>query len=206
MAIEETPQITVNGERIPEYEFDMLWAAPAQANSNHITSPTVQTATYAPRGKFYQDKYIPPEVGRKGYLNALQDEAVTTNYRQYAPLTSRRITHVDRNGSLNFYTEEMRRAVPIFLHYYGKGELVVINGFRSHWEIGIQAHSVGIAMDIQATTEQATRIMNAAYMAGIPTILPGGDFLAGEGYVHLDLAEKPPYTYEAGYYEGPWSK
>lgn len=222
MITEDIPQKSINGELLSEYEFDLLWAPQANTDTSVAATEAKRAealhADYsprtnlpaqkivAPRGKFYQDKYVPPAIGRKDYIHALQEEAVSTNYERYAPLSSRRMSHVDRNNSLNFYTEEMRRVVPILLHYYGKGELVVINGFRSHWDIGIQAHSVGIALDIQATAGQATRIMNAAYLAGIPTILPGGDFAAGEGYVHLDLAEKPTYTYEAGYYEGPWSR
>lgn len=161
---------------------------------------------YAPRGKFYPTSYVPPRVERNSYIQSLQDEATTTKYSHYQPLNSERITHINRLDSMDFYTEEMRRVIPMFLTYYGKGRLYAINGFRSPGIIGVHPHSVGIAIDLVADNkEHADRIMNAAFMAGIPTIIPGGNFDTGEGYVHLDIAPKASYTYEAGYYNGPWT-
>lgn len=175
-------------------------------NVTPYVAPEEPSIPYAPRGKFYRTSYVAPDVDRDSYILALHQEAVASHYSYYAALNSDRIKHIDRNDSLDFYTTEMRRVIPLFLDYYGKGKLFVINGFRSPGEIGIYPHSVGIAMDIAAQDkEQADRIMNAAYMAGIPTIIPGGRFESKEGYVHLDIAPKASYIYDAGYYEGPWS-
>lgn len=166
-------------------------------------SPTI---VYAPRGKFYVDKYLAPDINRDAFIRALHEEAVATDYELYQPLNNPRLVHLKRHHSIDFYTPEFGRVMAIFLRYYGKGTLFVVTGFRSHGEIGTQPHSVGIAIDLKVESEeQRIRVMNAAYMSGIPTIIPGGEINKGEGFVHLDLAEKAPYIYDEGYYEGPWT-
>lgn len=161
---------------------------------------------YAPRGSFYKDRYVAPKVDRMEYIDLLDKEGKKTKYAGFSPLDSPDFIHINRTYSIDFYLFDMKRILSIFKNYYGEGKLYVINGFRSPYDIGVNPHSVGIAIDIESENmEQARRIMNAAYMAGIPTIIPNGEFNKGEGYVHLDIAPAPNYIYDAGRYTGPWS-
>lgn len=187
-------------------EIDDLYASDIEVEEPVPETPAGVTVVFAPRGRFYTDRYLAPDIQRDSFIQSLHEEAVSSNYYFYAAMNNPRLVHLKRHHTIDFYTLEFQRVMSIFLQYYGKGDLVVVTGFRSPWEIGIHPHSVGIAIDIKADTEeQRRRIMNAAFAAGIPTIIPGGEIAKGEGYVHLDLAEKAPYIYDEGIYEGPWS-
>lgn len=163
--------------------------------------------SYVSRGYFYQDSYRPPEMDRATYLKLLHDESLSTNYKDFSELSDVDFKHLDRSLSIDFYFNDFRQVLQIFKDYYGEGTLIVTNGFRSPHELGISPHSTGIAMDIHAVDEvQSKRIMNAAFLAGIPTIIPNGEFHRGEGYVHLDIAPTADYAYDGGTYGGPWTK
>lgn len=204
--IDPTDYSNFDEDLMTEDESAALWEPQYIVSPEPEDNETKETILYAPRGKFYPTSYVAPRVGRDGYIQALHQEAITSDYLFYEPLNNARIKHLNRNDSIEFYTIEMRRVLPMFLTYYGKGELFAINAFRSPGKIGIHPHSVGIAIDLKADSkEHADRIMNAAFMAGIPTIIPGGNFETNEGYVHLDIGPKASYTYEAGYYDGPWT-
>ena len=160
-----------------------------------------------PRGFFYKDSYRAPDMDRGHYIRDLHEEAVSTRYRDFSSLDNPYFKHLDRSLSIDFYFNELKKVLQIFKTYYGEGQLFIINGFRSPHEIGQAPHSVGIAVDIYAEDRaHARRIMNAAYLAGIPTIIPNGEFYRGEGYVHLDIAPTADYAYDGGTYKGPWSK
>ena len=159
------------------------------------------------RGFFYKDSYRVPDMDRGHYIRDLHEEAVSSRYQDFSPLGTESFIHRDRSLTIDFYFNDFKRVLQIFKTYYGEGQLVVINGFRSPHEIGEAPHSTGIAIDIHAEDRpHARRIMNAAYLAGIPTIIPNGEFYRGEGYVHLDIAPTADYAYDGGTYKGPWSK
>lgn len=204
--IDPTVYSNFDEDFMTEEETASIWEPQYVVSEEPEATKKEQTIIYAPRGQFYQTSYVVPKVERDAYIRALNEEAVSSDYLFYQPFKNDRIKHINRNDSIDFYTVEMRRVLPLFLNYYGEGDLFVINGFRSPGTIGIHPHSVGIAVDIKVSgKEQADRVMNAAFMAGIPTIIPGGDFDTNEGYVHLDIAPKALYTYEAGLYNGPWN-
>jgi len=206
MSTEDIQQTMVNGELVYEQEFDKLWAPqmPAKKETT-IVMPRVKVR--APKGYFTINKYYPPKnIERKDYLNALFEEMYGENWIEYGPCKSKRVVHRERIDSLNFYHPDLLRALENLFVYYGDGTLYIVNGFRSPLELGAEAHSLGIAIDIEAKNNaESYRIMNAAYMAGFPTIIPGGDFPNGQGYIHLDLAPKAAYNYGMGVYDGPWS-
>lgn len=159
-------------------------------------------------GKFYQDKYIPKEdIGRTTLINEIRKNAEETNYSLFVKINQPYVVHLDRQFTINLYFRDWRRVMPILKKYYGEGTFYVVNGFRSPYELGDNVHSAGLAMDILVKDqEDADRLMNAAYMAGIPTIIPAGDIEKGQGHVHLDLARKAGFTYNAGTYIGPWGE
>ena len=160
----------------------------------------------APRGTIFNSRYLPPEIDRDAYIYSRNVEARTTKYVYYKKMDNKQIVHLNRTDSLNFYPEDMIEVMTLFLNYYGEGTLYVINGFRSAKQIGINAHSVGLAMDIQANDRaHALKIANTAYFAGMKNIVFGGDFTIGQGYVHLDITPFEEFAYDAGYYGGPWS-
>ena len=171
------------------------------------SSPSSLPASRVPRGYFYKDSYRAPEMERGSYIRYLHEEAVSSRYQDFSSLAAKSFIHQDRSLTIDFYFNDFKRVLQIFKTYYGEGQLVVINGFRSPHEIGEAPHSTGIAIDIHAEDRaHARRIMNAAYLAGIPTIIPNGEFYRGEGYVHLDIAPTADYAYDGGTYKGPWSK
>lgn len=180
---------------------------PTPTQTTNVMLPPVMVAAKAPKGYFSLNKYHPPQnIAREDYLHALSLDMQASDWPNYGPYTSPRVIHRDRIDSLNFYHPDLLRALENFFSYYGGGILYVINGFLSPQKMGATPHSLGIAIDIEAKDNAASyRIMNAAYMSGIPTIIPGGDFARGEGYVHLDLAPKATHNYGAGVYDGPWS-
>ncbi len=219
MNTEDTQQTRVNGELISETDFDLLWApqlyagqsasaaAPLYTDYSPAAADTdVLSVAVAPRGKITGTRFYPVEgVARDAYIQARYREAEQTRFSDYAAIGQSRFKHLDRVDTLDWYPSDMRRVLSLFFGHYGTGSLYVVNGFRSVLHFGITAHSTGLAVDIQAETrEQADRIMHAAYLTGIPNIIPGGDFATGEGYVHLDIAPKTDLNYGAGSYTGPW--
>ena len=139
-------------------------------------------------------------------MQSLYEEGFAFEWNGYSSYSGMQLVHLERSDTLNFYHPDFLQTLSCFLHYYGKGELLVLNGFRSPHALGANPHALGIAMDLETkNTVHAYRIMNAAYMAGIPTIIPGGEFAKGEGFIHLDLAPAAMHNYGAGTYEGPWS-
>lgn len=157
-------------------------------------------------GKFQKDKYIPiNSTPRDNYIRNVNDLAEAEGYSFFVELTSDYIKHLDRQFTANFYFRDWARILPILKRFYGDGLFYVVNGFRSPFELGVGIHSTGLAMDILVEDqEDADRLMGAAYMTGIPTIIPVGDIRRGQGHIHLDLAPKPTYSYNAGTYNGPW--
>lgn len=160
----------------------------------------------APRGKIQHGRFFPVQTDREGYLQSRVFEAIHRDYQEFRPLNSPQLYHVDRIDSIDFYPTDMRQVISLFLDYFGTDTLYVIQGFRSPIQNGINAHTAGLAMDIAVQdNEEYRKVANAAYRAGIPNIVPGGDFSNGEGYVHIDISPKEHFYYEAGAYEGPWS-
>lgn len=161
---------------------------------------------YAPKGRFTNKKYKPPSIKREDWLTALNEEAVSTKYRDYGLIENESVTHSSQLNCINWYSNQFIKAFHLFLDVYGKDKLLVRNGFNSPEEFGITPHSTGVAIDlITENEEQSLRIMNAAFKVGIPTIIPAGNTDDGTGHVHLDLAPKANYIYDAGIYNGPWS-
>lgn len=214
MTPEEKARIQANNpEMTDEY---LAQRAAFEAKLNRLPKPTQTTtvvgqivapAAKAPKGYFSLNKYhLPKNIGREEYLRVLLEDMQASDWPHYGPYTSPRVVHRERIDSLNFYHPDLLRILENFFSYYGDSTLYVVNGFRSPQELGATPHSLGIAIDIEATSNaESYRIMNAAYMAGFPTIIPGGDFLRGEGYIHLDLAPTAEHNYGAGNYDGPWS-
>lgn len=176
-------------------------------NTETIIKETSKPIIKAPRGRFFRDNYVVPDYNRDDYISYLNDEFTANRYANCSPLDSSEFMHSDRSLSIDFYYEDFKRVIRIFKAYYGAGNLVVINGFRSPHEIGVGPHSTGIAIDIHVEDKiQAKKVMDAAFMAGISTIIPNGEYHLGEGYVHLDIAPRADYAYDGGTYKGPWSK
>lgn len=158
------------------------------------------------RGRFELGRYYPPTIERKEYLNARIIEAIKDDFSEYKPLNNSQLNHLDRIDTFDYYPLDMHKAVELFLSYYGDGILDIIHGFRSPLVYGINAHNAGLAIDIAAADKtHARKITNAAFRAGIPNIVLGGDFEESQGYVHLDISPKEIFLYNAGIYEGPWS-
>lgn len=165
-----------------------------------------QAKTVMPRGKVVFHRYVPPEGKRESYFKGRIIEAIQTDFKEYQSFDSAQLHHLFRIETLNFYPKDMRLVLQAFLQYYGAGDLFVIQGFRSPHLHGLSVHSAGLAIDIEARDHQhARKICNAGFRAGIPNIVLGGDFSKGEGYVHLDIAPKETFFYNAGAYLGPWS-
>lgn len=208
MNMEEVNQPLVNGEPMSESDFDALWSKQTTtAPKKAAVAQPKKILIKAPKGSFTLKKYrVPANIEREEYLQALHAEMNGSGWPQYGPLISSRVRHRERTDSLNFYHPDLRRTMELFFSYYGDGVLYVVNGFRSPQLYPAQVHSLGLALDIEASDEaSAYRIMNAAYAAGFPTIIPGGDFPNGQGHIHLDLAPKAAYNYGMGVYDGPWS-
>ena len=159
-------------------------------------------------GKFYKDKYLPNrELTRDDLIRQVDRLAKKHTYSFFSKIRQPYIVHLDRQFTTNFYFRDWIRIMPILKNYYGEGTFYIVNGFRSPFELGSTVHSSGLAMDILVKDrEDAERLMSAAYMTGIPTIIPAGNIAAGQGHVHLDLAPKPNYAYDAGTYHGPWGR
>lgn len=159
-------------------------------------------------GTFYGSEYTPGEFdSRESFISKVNLIAKKKNYSFMKKLNFDYLIHLDRQYTTNLYFRDWERIMPILKSFYGKGNLYVVNGFRSPFELGVNVHSTGLAMDILVDNkEQAERLMNAAYMVGIPTIIPAGDIRRGQGHVHLDLAPKPDHVYDAGTYTGPWGR
>lgn len=159
-----------------------------------------------PKGRFYSDAYVHPDVPRDIYIRDVYAHAQETRYDGYEAFESDSIHHSDLMGGINFYHPVLIRVLPIMKSYYGQGHLYIINGFRHAEEVGVNSHATGLAVDIHVTSQdQARRLMSAAYIAGIPTILPVGNAQDGSGHVHLDMAPPADFTYDSGKYSGPWS-
>ena len=158
------------------------------------------------RGEIKLGRYYPPQVERKEYLNARIIEAIKEDFSEFKSMSNSQLIHLDRIDTFDYYPLDMHKVVELFLSYYGDGNLKVIHGFRSPLLYGINAHNAGLAMDIVAEDKaHARKIANAAFRAGIPNIVLGGDFEESQGYVHIDISPKEKFVYNAGIYEGPWS-
>lgn len=157
-------------------------------------------------GKFQKDKYIANNsMDRINYINEIHRAAERKEYSFFTSLGAPYIKHIDRQYTVNLYFRDWPRVMRNIKNFYGEGMFIVVNGFRSPFELGVNAHSTGLAVDILVESkEEADRLMNAAYLAGVPTIIPVGDIEEGQGHIHLDLAPKPSYAYDAGTYTGPW--
>lgn len=163
--------------------------------------------SYTERGTFSKDRYHPPyKISKHHYVIARINENIENKYQDFAPINSNQFKYLERIDTLNFYPKDMRETISLFLRYYGTGQLNILMGFTSPEINGITVHSSGLAMDILAENkEHARQIANAAYRAGIPNIAFGGDFSTSNGYVHIDIAPKEKFSYNAGFYDGPWS-
>lgn len=157
-------------------------------------------------GKINNNKYMRNEdIDRDTLIREIRKNSEETSYSLFVKLNLPYVIHLDRQFTINYYFRDWERVMPLLKEYYGEGTFYIVNGFRSPYELGDTVHSAGLAIDILVENEEhADRVMNAAYLAGIPTIIPAGDISAGQGHVHLDLAEKASYVYNAGTYTGPW--
>ena len=157
-------------------------------------------------GSFIRDKYIPNNsLDRDNFIGEVHRTAEKNDYNFFVELTEDYIKHLDRQFTINFYFRDWPRVMQSIKSFYGPGVFYIVNGFRSPYELGISPHSTGLAIDILVENqEKADRLMNAAYMAGVPTIIPAGNIADGQGHVHLDLAPTPNYVYNSGTYTGPW--
>lgn len=197
-------------EELTSYDLDLLTDAERAellkdqyVPVDDVDRPNQVTAA---RGRFYIDSYVHPDVPRDLYIRDMHSEITRTRYKDFKELNGHSIRHSDQTGSLNFYFKDLIDALIIMKRYYGPDNLYIINGFRHPEEVGINPHGVGIAVDIHVKNwEQARRVMNAAHIAGIPTIIPSGEIEKGLGHIHLDIAPPANYIYDAGAYTGPWS-
>lgn len=157
-------------------------------------------------GRFYKNKYFPNDAGnRDSYIRAVNRLAIQEDYSFFYELDFPFVKHLDRQFTTNFYFRDWQRVMSILKDYYGNGNFHIVNGFRSPFELGVTVHSTGLALDILVNDqEHADRVMGAAYMTGIPTIIPVGEINHGQGHVHLDLAPNAKFSYNAGNYYGPW--
>lgn len=157
-------------------------------------------------GTFYRDTYIPNDgITREALIDQVRKNAEESNYSLFIKLKESYVVHLDRQFTINLYFRDWERVMPLLKKHYGDGTFYIVNGFRSPYELGDTVHSAGLAIDILVKDqEDADRLMNAAYLTGIPTIIPAGDIEAGQGHIHLDLARKADFTYNAGTYIGPW--
>lgn len=159
------------------------------------------------RGGFTSRRYHPPlKIDRENYIILRNIENRNLDYAEFSPYVSNQLIHVERIDTINFYPVDMHQALKLFLEYYGEGTLYIINGFQSAKMNGVNAHSVGLAVDIAADNkEHGRRIANAAYGAGFPNIVYGGDFNTKNGYIHIDICPKEEFAYDQGVYQGPWA-
>lgn len=157
-------------------------------------------------GTFKKDKYFPNNsMTRDVYIREVNRLAEEKEYSFFVSLNAPYIKHIDRQFTANFYFKDWLRVMKNIKSFYGPGVFTIVNGFRSPFELGVNVHSTGLALDILVQNrEEADRLMNAAYLAGVPTIIPAGKISEGQGHVHLDLAPAPEYAYDAGTYTGPW--
>lgn len=159
------------------------------------------------RGKITNRRFYPvPDIDRESYCLARNIENRNTLYSDFKEYKNERLIHLSRINTVNFYPKDMRDVLDLFFKYYTDENLYVINGFRSAKEIGVNVHSIGLAVDIVAKDKlQAKQIANAAYATGLANIVYGGNYNTGNGYVHIDIAPNENFIYKAGFYEGPWS-
>lgn len=157
-------------------------------------------------GKFIKDKYIPNNsMTRDVYIGEVNRLAQEKEYSFFVSLDAPYIKHIDRQFTVNFYFKDWLRVIKNIKSFYGPGTFTIVNGFRSPFELGLNPHSTGLALDVLVKDrEEADRLMNAAYLSGVPTIIPVGKIDEGQGHIHLDLAPAPRYAYDAGTYTGPW--
>lgn len=183
-----------------DYSNEML----EKENFNEITGLEIINPK---RGRLTNRRYYPvTDISRESYCHARNIENRNNMYSDFQEYQNDRLIHLSRINTVNFYPDDMRKVLDLFFKYYQDENLYVINGFRSSKEIGINVHSVGLAIDIIANNKShAKQIANAAYAAGIGNIVFGGDYSTDNGYVHIDIAPKQDFIYKAGYYEGPWS-
>lgn len=166
----------------------------------------VDSSVISLSGSFYKDKYFPvKDIDRGSYIERVNKEAIEKDYSFFIEIKEDYLIHLDRQFTINYYFRDWGRIIPLLKNSYGEGNFYVVNGFRSPHELGVNVHSTGLAIDILVKNqEEADRLMNAAYLIGIPTIIPAGDIRGGQGHIHLDLAPKAPYVYNSGMYMGPW--
>lgn len=159
-----------------------------------------------PRGMITKRKfYVINDVSKEDYIISRNIENRNNKYEEFRPFHNNQLIHLDRIDTLNYYPIDMHKVLKLFLEYYGEGNLFVINGFLSAKITGVNAHSVGLAVDILAEDNtQAKKIANAAYATGIKNIVYGGNFNNGNGYVHIDICPEDKFSYGQGVYQGPW--
>lgn len=166
--------------------------------------------SYAPifieSGTLDVGKYSPPTGDRSAFITARAIQSVQQNYSSFSPLNNDLLIHLEHTETLDYYPEDMKKVLQLFLSYWGNEPLYVLKGFSSPLLDGFTAHSAGLAIDLLAKNAQhARKICNAAYRSGIGNIVMGGDFSEEEGYVHLDIAPKDEFYYDGGFYDGPWT-
>lgn len=169
------------------------------------TANSPKSSLLLPSGTFKNGRYYPPELNRKVYIQAAQSAAVDSNYADYTYVNEERLPFVDRVHTLNYFHPDFVRTLNIALSRYGDGPLVAIRGMTPRTNGSLTPHNVGMAIDIAVSTnDERKRLMNAAWLAGFPTIVQAGGGSA-EAHIHLDICPHEPFVYDGQYYEGPWS-
>lgn len=170
-----------------------------------VLSETPSSFVSLPLGVFKNGRYYAPDLNRKIYIQAAQEAAVVSSYADYIPMNEERLPFVDRIHTLNYFHPDFVRALNIALSRYGDGPLVATKGMTPRLDGFLTPHNVGMAIDIAVSTnDERKRLMNAAWLAGIPTIVQAGGG-STEAHIHLDICPHEPFIYDGEYYEGPWS-
>lgn len=196
------------GEEMPEVLYEPDEEMFVEETVESIPADEFQgMRTRVPKGRMLQNVYYPPEADRKDYLFYRSRENFEREHEGFAPLDGSRFVHLERNPlSLNFYPPDTRRVMEQLQEDLGDERWYITNGYRSTKEGYTNAHTAGLAMDVLVETrDDARRLMDAAYLIGIRAIAIGGEFDAGEGFVHLDIGPKAEWNYGEGSYHGPGS-
>lgn len=157
-----------------------------------------------PRGNYLEGHYKPSDIERALYLKERTKEAYQTNYEDFEPVDDEVFVHVERNLSVNLYPKDMRRMMQRVYEKANIGRWYIVNGTQSTRQGLTNAHTAGLAMDVQVKDyEEARRLADAAYMVGCRAIAIQGCQGKDGGYVHIDIGPQAQWAIDGKVYRGP---
>lgn len=175
---------------------------------NTVSNPNKQVVVpNIKHGTIRNQVYAPPtNITRLDYLFAVHQQNQYLDYKHFVTLDNHWIKTLDYSHHLNWCHPVLIQALNALKLRYSK-PMTLVKGFTPPDVTALNAHNIGMAIDILAENEtQLNEIMNAAWATGFPTIVHAGN-RSDEMHVHLDIcpASSVPIMYDGIYYEGPWS-